>query len=511
MPFHPNCGSLEISRSALPGWKTLTINFAPTTDSTAAKTRMLRSELNVLWADDPIETAIFLGLVGGLLWAPFWLGSNRVFPWAINAIWFPTLVFIYELSLLVRKRRHPIALKRLAIPAGLFALVLLWIGVQVSTWVPSTMVHPIWSMSADVLGTAGSGSISVNPDATTLGLMRLLTDASALWIAIQLCRNAVRAHLLLRAISLIVAIYSAYGLILAAFFGGGIPFFDVLDVGGFVRASFVNRNSFATYAGLGLVVTIALILRLYRHEIPDQTGLRSYRLNKLIEATGSRGWLLVGSGIVTLVALLGTVSRGGILAAALGIFCLIILSFTRQRRRRTEQIEAILFVTLALVAGFVFFGDLIVGRITASGLGDTSRLAVYTLTARSILDAPLLGFGYGTFADVFPMYRDGSISALGVWDKAHNTYLEVWQGLGLIAGTSLMAALALVVLQCFVGAIRRRQNASPAIIASAATMLVGLHAFVDFSLQIEAVTLTYMAILGAGLAQSESSRHAVSD
>ena len=68
------------------------------------------------------------------------------------------------------------------------------------------------------------------------------------------------------------------------------------------------------------------------------------------------------------------------------------------------------------------------------GLADASRLAVYMIIAHSLLDAPFLGFGYGTFADVFPMYRDQSISPLGVWDMAHNTYLEVLQGLGLLFG-----------------------------------------------------------------------------
>jgi hypothetical protein len=41
--------------------------------------------------------------------------------------------------------------------------------------------------------------------------------------------------------------------------------------------------------------------------------------------------------------------------------------------------------------------------------------------------------------------------------------------------------------------------------------LVGAQALVDFSLQIQAITLTFVAVLGAGVAQSESSRLAVRD
>jgi hypothetical protein len=37
-------------------------------------------------------------------------------------------------------------------------------------------------------------------------------------------------------------------------------------------------------------------------------------------------------------------------------------------------------------------------------------------------------------------------------------------------------------------------------------VIVGLHAFVDFSLQIQAVALTWVALLEAGTAQSWSSK-----
>ena len=43
-------------------------------------------------------------------------------------------------------------------------------------------------------------------------------------------------------------------------------------------------------------------------------------------------------------------------------------------------------------------------------------------------------------------------------------------------------------------------------IAASVAFLVGFNALVDFSLQIQAVALTFMALLGAGVAQSESSR-----
>ena len=463
------------------------------------------------WRDEPLETLLLAGLLTGLAWAPFWLGGDRPLPWGGNGIWFPFLALVFELSLLARGKKHPLALKRIAVPAGLFCMVVLWISVQISPLAPPPLAHPIWAMASEALGVQFNGAVSVNPQASALALMRLLTDASLLWLVIQLCRAPHRAMLLIETLVWIVAFYSAYGLLLSAFDGGAIPFFDAPDMGRFVRSTFVNRNNFATYAGLGLIAAAALTLRLFRHEVPDLKGIGSYRVSRLIEATGRRGSRLVAACLVILVALLGTVSRGGILATGLGLFALFVLSFARERRGGRQQIETILFVSVALLGGFLLFGDRIVGRISEVGLTDAGRMAVYAIIAHSLLDAPFLGFGYGTFADVFPLYRDQSISPNGVWDMAHNSYLEVLQGLGLIFGGALIAALALLTWKCLHGAVSRRRNATAAIVAASAALLVAAHAMVDFSLQIEAVTLTFMALLGAGVAQSESSRHVSSD
>ncbi len=470
-----------------------------------------RREVSSLWARDKVETALLVALLAGLAWAPFWLGGNRPAPWGVNAALFPSLAIAYEANLLVRGRHHAVGAREIAIPLALFVVVVTFILLQMSSLVFAPIAHPIWAMASDALGTTLPATITVNPTLTTLALVRLITDASVLWVAMQLGRAPERALLLLKAVAAIGAAYALYGLVLAALFGDAIPFFDAPGGGGFVRSTFVNRNSFATYAGMSLIAIVALTLRLYRHSVPDAEGLASFRLTKLIEATGRQGAVQIGAALVLLVALLGTVSRGGIIATALGLFALIALSFSRQQKRRGEQVEAIAFVTAAIIAVFVFFGDRIVGRVASVGLEDASRLSVDAIVLRAILDSPLVGFGYGAFADVFPMYRDQSISPFGVWDLAHNTYLEVWLSLGLVFGTALMGALGLVWAKCLIGAVKRRRDATAPIVASAVGLTVGVHALADFSLQMEGVAITFMALLGAGLAQSESSSRAVSD
>src|SRR3974377_1055715 len=109
------------------------------------------------------------------------------------------------------------------------------------------------------------------------------------------------------------------------------------------------------------------------------------------------------------------------------------------------------------------------------------------------------------------MFRDRSLGTWGNWDKPHNTYLEVFQGLGLLFGSMLVASVVLLVLRCFKGAITRRQNETMPCVAASVAVLVGVNALVDFSLQMQAIAITFMALLGAGVAQSESSRQALTD
>jgi O-antigen ligase len=450
--------------------------------------------------------------IAGLAWCPFWLGGNALFAWGINAILFPSLVAIYELSLLIRGERHPVAIKQIKASAVLFVAVVLWIVVQNATWTPNSLHHPIWQMTADALERPIEGSISVNRELTGLALLRLITAASVFWIAMQLCRDAARADTLLWSIAVISCAYAAYGIFAFGLTPGRILWFENPFTPGLVVSTFTNPNPFAAYAGMGLVVVCGLILRLYRREFTAVGGSVQFRIATFIEVTGRKGLALLASAFVILAALLLSGSRGGIASTAFGLFVLGVLTLRLRKLHSVEQREAIIVVNALLVAAtFLVFGDAVLGKIAQRGFGDASRVAVYIITMRSILAAPLVGYGYGTFADVFPMFRDQSVSAWGQWQLAHNTYLEVLQGLGLLFGSMLLASVGLLVLRCVRGAATRQVNETPPCVAASVAFLLGVHTLVDFSLQIQAIAITFMALLGAGVAQSTSSRLTLED
>src|SRR5215831_3558444 len=330
---------------------------------------------------DMVEHALLWAFIAGLAWCPFWFGSNELLAWGVNAVLFPGLVIIYELSLLIRGERHPVAIKEIKVPAALFAAVVLWILIQNATWTAAWLHHPIWQMTADALDKPIDGSISVNRDLTSLALLRLVTAASVFWIAIQLCRDAAQANVLLWSVAALGCAYAGYGLFAFALTPGRVLWWENSYSRGFVTSTFINPNSFVAYAGMSFVVICGLILRLYRHEFATVGGSNRFRVATFIEVTGQKGAALLGGALVILVALLLSGSRGGIVSTALGLFVLGALTLRLRRRQFAEQREAIIvFGALLVAAAFLVFGDLVVGKITQQGFGDEGRMAAYTIT-----------------------------------------------------------------------------------------------------------------------------------
>jgi O-antigen ligase len=98
------------------------------------------------------------------------------------------------------------------------------------------------------------------------------------------------------------------------------------------------------------------------------------------------------------------------------------------------------------------------------------------------------------------------VSLTLLFDKAHNTYLELALDLGIPVAVALVLAVAVVAARCAKGfAIRSRDRELP-MLGVAATILVGLHALADFSLQIPGMACTYFTLLGLAWNQSWGSR-----
>jgi O-antigen ligase len=450
-----------------------------------------------------INEVIFFGLILLVAIAPLPLGSNRPLPAALIAVFAALLLLLWS----VRTAQTGVSLvrfpRRLYIPFGFFVLVCVWIGVQSASGMPQSITDPSWQVMNTVLGTSGPSRISVNPNQSLSSLMHLTTYGVIFWLAVQTTRTPERANTALIATMTIGGIYALYGL--AVFLSGNewILIYRKWAYPDALTSTFVNRNSFATFAGLSLICTVSIFL----DKIAGLLTLKRVWREKLIllveHIVARSAWTTVCLLSIT-IALVLTGSRAGNVATLIAIS--IFLGFTLYKsglRRRHMLIIGSLFIAVFSVAAFTSSG--LLGQRLANNdtiLAENDRLLVYENTLSAIASSPWTGTGFGTFENVFPAYRTSELPIGVLWDRAHSTYLENALGLGLPAAAALNISILLIAAQCLYGVFVRRRDRKFSIIGVAATVLVGLHSVVDFSLEIPAVSVLYAFILGFATSQS---------
>jgi O-antigen ligase len=406
---------------------------------------------------------------------------------------------------LARTRQQPeIGLRRTWPYIVGFLVVAGWTAVQASASAPVVWHHPLWDSAANALGMDISGRISLDPRDTLSALTPLLTYGGVFWLALQYGQDRDRAWRGIFILCLAGLAYAAYGLAIQLTGLSMVLWYDKVAYENNLTSTFVNRNSYATYAGLGLLSTTALLVKLVLDSLAVSSSRREKLRRLLEEKISVRGWILFLAWAAIATALLLTHSRAGFVSSMLGMLVLILaLGFTRAVKAR----YAALIGTLPLIAGiysFSFSGNLTAKRLMATVLENEQRLEVYELTLDAIEAAPLLGTGYGSFQEVFSLYRTQDIQSM--YFKAHSTYLENALELGIPAALALIGVIAGLFLLNLRGLRRRRRDAIYPCLGASATVLVAAHSIPDFSLQIPAVAITYSFIMGICCAQSWSSR-----
>jgi O-antigen ligase len=440
---------------------------------------------------------IFRVLLTMVLLAPLPYASVLSWAWGLIVCITALLVIAWGMATLWSREAPAVGL-RTAWPFLIpFLLVVLWISLQATSMTPTAWHHALWKDASEPLGVVVAGSISLDPFNTGSALARLLAYAGIFFLSLQYCRSAERAGEVFWALTIAGLAYATYGLAVV-FTGGDVALWYYRGpYSGRLGSTFINANSYATYAGLGLVCATGLLL------VRASDAARAHlsgkeRLRAVLEAISGWRSLLPAAWAVMATALLLTGSRGGLLSTTLGLIALLAAFAAAPAERFRPVAVLISAAAIAAIAVFVYSGDKTAERL--ADLENEQRLNVYQLTLEAIGDKPWLGTGYGTFEDVFRIYRDERIS--GINDKAHNTYLENALELGLPAAGLLFLSIAALFGRCLIGVRVRQRNAIYPCIGVGATVLIAAHATVDFSLQNPAVAATYALLMGAAIAQS---------
>lgn len=454
---------------------------------------------------------IFAGLIAVVALAPLPLGSNRPLPAALLLAATGALLVAWPaVALFSREGLRMGPLWALALPALLYALVLAWVFFQATPLPPAlsgllqSWGDPLWREASAALGPDLPPHISINPAATLEGGFRLIAYAGLFWLAFQLTRDPARAAQARIVIIAVGGAYSLYGLF--ALFGGEAWLLGTIGArpDQSLTSSFVNRNSYATFAGLTLLAALSLFLERIRHLVTLDGSLKR-KAALIIEHIVFQSRLLTAAILAITLALFLTTSRGGIFASLFALGALILFQLPRRggKGRQPLGLVALVILGIAVVAGGGNFLD----RLERQGLSlETDlRSTLFSTTIGAIKTAPLKGTGFGTYKEAIEPYRANDPNIFALWEKAHNTYLENALELGLPAALALNIAILLVARVAYKGVRERRRHKSFPALGVAATLLVGLHALVDFSLQIPAVAVLYAFMMGLAAAQSSRS------
>ncbi len=443
---------------------------------------------------------LFYALLLLVVLAPLPFGSNISIAWSLCATLVALLTLLWAVSMLKSPQKVSLSISPLII--ALFLIPCVWALLQVSGKVPADWAHPLWQLSGETLKEQLPGRITLAPDQTLTALMRLLTYGLVFFLSFQFCRNRDNAKIAIQWISVTGVLYALYGLIVHWGKFGTVLLYENSGSLASVTSTFINRNSYATYAGFTLICTMALLLETMTR--PQQgMGGHLFGKQKRIEQFVMRSWRPLIGLMLIVVALLSTHSRGGFISTAVAMVLLLFV-FAQKNRLNTKGFSLALAGILAVTfTAYTVSSAVLLKRLDAMSLESEARLAVYENTMDAIGDNPLLGFGYGAYEQGYRLYHQAEIQ--GLYHKAHNTYLENIFGLGIPAATLLFLSILGIAITLLKGIRRRRRDWIYPAIGFAITIQAAIHSLVDFSLQIPGVAITYAAIIGVAAAQSFSS------
>lgn len=434
-----------------------------------------------------------------VLLVPLPFGSFRPWSWSLAGILVSALVLAWA-GLVLTNRITLFWRVWFWPPLLVYTSAVIWILIQALLPINADLAHPIWQLAGTALGQPLSPRISAAPEQGQVALIRFLTAGMIFWLVLQFARDRARAMELLRCFGIASAIYALYGLVNLIAGNDLLLWYPRTDYVNDVTGTFVNRNSYATFAGLGLLTLAVLFIDRYRRRLRDADPTLSWLGRRSQAISGWPSVYLVGA-LVVAMALLQSHSRMGLVSAVCGFSILLLLLWSIGQIRGPGPLIGSAILAIGI---FVASGNGVADRIAAGN--GTDRLELMATTQRAIASAPVLGSGFGGFASVFAMYRDASLPTGVTYQMAHNSYLEMAMDLGIPAAVLLFAALVWLTATALIGMYRRDHDRALPALAVAASVVVAVHSLLDFSLQIPGVQYTFMALLAMGVAQSFSQR-----
>jgi O-antigen ligase len=271
-------------------------------------------------------------------------------------------------------------------------------------------------------------------------------------------------------------------------------------------AAFLRRTKAAPFLWSGGVLFLGLALtwglRLEQREGPfPNTNIAAGFLGILLLVALFRalkgGWAPRALSVLLFLAWAVTQSRGAFLSMVV-VAAALSLSHMRtlEQRLSTWSRTRWALASLAALAAVLVMVPMVARFFNAFEMDPRSywRILVWESALKMALQAPLLGYGPGTFGDVYPYFRHPAVWAAQN-PFAHSEYLQVAAECGWPALVGVLLLLAVVV----VNLARRASAFREAEVALWITVLAAVHNAVDFTFHEWSLRLVLMAFVAFAL------------
>jgi len=192
------------------------------------------------------------------------------------------------------------------------------------------------------------------------------------------------------------------------------------------RGLFVNRNHLAAFIILCLCPIIATQIKLWirnkQHNFFSDLKKQVIRFNFLLLS-------------LFFICILLSESRAAILSllGCCGLYLWFLFDKSLIVRKGLEQNHYFVFAFACLLVLIgVFFGQGMVERFLTDGLTIGERSTQWLITWKAIKEEFFLGYGVGSYAIVFQIFREDADLRTVIYDQAHNDYLHIFLEQGFI-------------------------------------------------------------------------------
>ncbi len=478
-----------------------------------------------------IEAITFFGMILLLVWAPLPFASNR--PWGVSilVVWVSLLAALWACAWLTGAVRAGPALRKAWLPIAFLAAWLLTIALQVVP-LPLPLLHVLSHGAAEAYGASYTGIahsvgyLSVEPAATR----RYLGLCFALVAFFVLLLLVVRDESRLRIVCYTLVFSGAFQAVLGVylyFTGARYNLFFEQVMHGlhlYPSGTFINRNHFAAYLEISLSVGAGLMVAQFRPMSMRTWKQRLRWIADLMLSSKARLRILLVIMVIALILTRSRMANGAFFAAIFAGGAVGLMMSKVQRNALVVFLVSMIVLDVFVIGSWIGVDKVmermrqtsIVASDSGNGTAHPDSLGGDSFQERAgpglgalaaLRDYPAFGTGGGTFYVTYPRYRaEGST---GFFDHAHMDYAEFASEGGVI-GITFLLGFALTTFATALKVLKERSNPLYRGVAFGAFMgmvAIGLHATVEFVLQIPAVAFAFVTLCaGPWIGQKGRSR-----